>query len=172
MKKLFIFFTLFIIGCTSEVPQNMEEELAFRSDRWMKGSDWSVFWYSFQYKVYNGPAYTTHKNGERKEKGDIVNGTKSGLWSGWDEKGNLKYKGAYLLGKEDDLWKGYFSNGKTKYEGKYKSGKQIKTWKYYNKKGKMTTEETYFTCDEKCEESHWPRPCKKEGKVKSSKDFK
>ena len=172
MKKLFIFFTLFIIGCTSEVPRNMEEELAFRSDRWFKGSDWSVFWYSFQYKVYNGPAYTTHKNGERKEKGDIVNGTKSGLWSGWDEKGNLKYKGAYLLGKEDGLWKGYFSNGKTKYEGKYKSGKQIKTWKYYNKKGKMTTEETYFTCDEKCEESHWPRLCKKEGKVKSSEDFK
>ena len=96
MKKIFIFFTLFIFGCTSEVPHHMEEELAFRSDRWMKGSDWSWFWYSFQYKVYNGPAYTTHKNGERKEKGDIDNGAKSGLGSGWDEKGNLIYKGNYL----------------------------------------------------------------------------
>ena len=66
MKKIFIFFTLFIVCCTSDVPHNMEEELAYRSDRWMKGSDWSWFWYSFQYKVYNGPAYSTHKNGERK----------------------------------------------------------------------------------------------------------
>ena len=171
MKKLFIFFTLFIICCTSEVPHNMEEELAFRSDRWFKGSDWSVFWYSFQYKVYNGPAYTTHKNGERKEKGPIVNGTKSGTWSGWDDKGNLIYKGNYLEGAEDGMWKGYHSNGETKYEGRYKNGKQINTWMYYNKKGKMTTEEKYFTCDEKCEESHWPHPCKNEGKVRASKDF-
>ena len=52
-----------------------------------------------------------------------------------------------------------------------KKGKQINTWKYYNKKGKMTTEELYYTCDEKCEESHFPRPCKLEGKVKRSKDF-
>ena len=69
MKKIFIFFTLFVFSCTSEVPHNMEEELAFRSDRWMKGAEWSWFWYSYQYKVYNGPAYSNHKNGERKEKG-------------------------------------------------------------------------------------------------------
>ena len=85
MKKIFIFFTLFIFSCSSEVPHNMEGELAFRSDRWMKGSEWSWFWYSYQYKVYNGPAYSNHKNGERKEKGDIINGAKSGLWSGWDD---------------------------------------------------------------------------------------
>ena len=172
MKKLFIFFTLFIIGCSSDVPHNMEEELSERSGRWHKGSDWSGFWYSYQYKVYNGPAYTTHKNGERKEKGDIVNGAKSGVWSGWSDKGNLKYKGVYLNGAEDGIWKGYFANGKTKYEGKYKNGKQIGTWKYYNKKGKMITEEKYFTCGEKCADSHFPRACKREGKVKSSKDFK
>ncbi len=44
-------------------------------------------------KIYSGPAYLNHKNGERKEKGNIVNGAKTGVWSGWDDKGNLIYKG-------------------------------------------------------------------------------
>ena len=171
MKKLFIFFTLFIFACTSEDPHNMEGELEERSGRWMKGSEWSTFWYSYQWKVYNGPAFSLHKNGEQKEKGEIINGEKSGLWSGWDEKGNLTYKGNYLNGKEDGNWKGYHSNGKTKYEGPYKNGKQIKTWKYYNKKGKMTTEEIYYTCEEDCDKRPLSDCCKNEGKVKRSKDF-
>ena len=101
-------------------------------------------------------AFALHKNGERKEKGEIVNGAKSGVWNGWDEKGNLKYKGGYLNGKEDGKWVGYHANGKTKYEGVYKEGNQVGTWKYYNKKGKITTEEKYNA----------------EGKVVKSKDFK
>ena len=171
MKKLFIFFTLFIVCCTSETPHNMDGELEERGGRWMKGEEWSWFWYSYQYKIYSGPAYLNHKNGERKEKGDIVNGAKTGVWSGWDDKGNLIYKGNYLDGKEDGMWKGYFSNGKTKYEGEYKKGKQIETWKYYNKKGKMVTEELYFTCDEDCSKKPITDCCRKEGIVKSSKDF-
>ena len=101
-----------------------------------------------------------------------MNGAKSGLWSGWDEKGNLIYKGTYLEGKENGEWKGFHSNNKIKYEGVYKNGKQIDTWKYYNRRGKMTTEEQYFVCNEKCEEKHFPRECRLEGKVKKSKDFK
>ena len=172
MKKFFIYLLLFIISCTSEVPHNLEEELSFRSDKWMKGSEWSWFWYSYQYKVYNGPAYSNHKNGNRKEKGDILNGSKSGLWSGWDEKGNKKFKGNYLEGKEHGLWKGYHANGKIKYEGEYKNGRQIETWKYYNRKGKKTTEEVYFSCDEDCNKKPITDCCRNEGKVKKSKDFK
>ena len=112
----------------------MEGQLEERSGRWMKGSEWSTFWYSYQWKVYNGPAFSLHKNGEQKEKGEIINGEKSGLWSGWDEKGNLKYKGSYFEGNEDGEWKGYYANGKVKYEGEYKNGKQIE-WKnaYFRK---------------------------------------
>ena len=72
MKKLFIFFTLFIVCCTSDTPHNLEGELEERSGRWMKGQEWSWFWYSYQFKIYSGPAYLNHKNGETKEKGDIV----------------------------------------------------------------------------------------------------
>ena len=42
MKKLFIFFTLFIFACTSG-PSQHGGELEERSGRWMKGSEWSTF---------------------------------------------------------------------------------------------------------------------------------
>ena len=154
MKKIFTFTFLFLMSC-SETPVNMDEKLFDRGGRYITRPDYSSMWF-YNLKVYNGPAFTLHKNGERKEKGEIVNGAKSGVWNGWDEKGNLKYKGGYLNGKEDGKWVGYHANGKTKYEGVYKEGNQVGTWKYYNKKGKVTTEEKYNA----------------EGKVVKSKDFK
>ena len=154
MKKIFTFTFLFFISC-SETPVDMDEKLFDRGGRYITRPDYSSMWF-YNLKVYNGPAFSLHKNGERKEKGEIVNGNKSGVWNGWDEKGNLKYKGGYLNGKEDGKWVGYHENGKTKYEGVYKDGNQVGTWKYYNKKGKMTTEERYNA----------------EGKVVKSKDFK
>jgi antitoxin component YwqK of YwqJK toxin-antitoxin module len=141
MKKIFIYILLFFISC-SETPVDMDEKLFDRGGRFITRPDYSSMWF-YNLKVYNGPAYSNHKNGERKEKGDIVNGAKSGTWSGWDDKGNLKYKGDYLDNKEDGKWIGYHANGKTKYEGLYKDGKQIGKWKYFNKRGKITTEEEY-----------------------------
>lgn len=141
MKKIFIFSMLVFIGC-SKTPIDMDEKLFDRGGRYITRPDFSSMWF-YNLKVYNGPAFSMHKNGERKEKGDIVNGAKSGSWSGWDEKGNLKYKGDYLDNKEDGKWMGYHVNGKTKYEGLYKDGKQIGKWKYFNKRGKLTTEEEY-----------------------------
>ena len=141
MKKIFIYLLFFFISC-SETPVDMDEKLFDRGGRFITRPDYSSMWF-YNLKVYNGPAFNTHKNGERKEKGDIVNGAKSGTWSGWDDKGNLKYKGDYLDNKEDGKWMGYHANGKTKYEGLYKEGKQIGKWKYFNKRGKITTEEEY-----------------------------
>lgn len=153
MKKTYFLFLFFLVGC-SETPVNIDEKLFERGGRYITRPDYSSMWF-YNLKVYNGPAFSIYKNGERREKGEIVNGAKSGVWTGWDEKGNIKYKGSYLIGKEDGKWLGYHANGKTKYEGLYKDGKQIGTWKYYNKKGKISTEEKYNN----------------EGKVIKSKDF-
>ena len=141
MKKIFIFSMLVFIGC-SKTPVDMDEKLFDRGGRYITRPDFSSMWF-YNLKVYNGPAFSMHKNGERKEKGDIVNGAKSGSWSGWEEKGNLQSKGDSLDNKEDGKWMGYHVNGKTKYEGLYKDGKQIGKWTYFNKRGKLTTEEEY-----------------------------
>ena len=41
---------------------------------------------------------------------------------------------------------------KKKYDGVYSNGFQTGVWNYYNKNGKKRLEETYFTCEEPCEE--------------------
>ena len=83
MKKIFTFTFLFLISC-SETPVNMDEKLFDRGGRYITRPDFSSMWF-YNLKVYNGPAFSLHKNGERKEKGEIVNGAKSGVWSGWDD---------------------------------------------------------------------------------------
>ena len=123
-----------------------------------------------------------YDNGQIKLKGRYSGGLANGYWIYFHQNGQMKARGRYYKAKDNKLtdmiedgrvgkWVFWFNNGTKKMTGIYKNGKQVNTWKYYNKKGKMTTEETYFTCDEKCEESHFPRPCKKEGKVRTSKDF-
>jgi len=166
---LFIIFFLLLSAC-SDKPVDMDQALFERGGRWITRPDFHTFWF-YNLKVYNGPAHSFHSNGEKKEEGLIDNGAKSGIWSGWTEKGKLLYKGGYINSQEDGIWKGYHRNGKVKYEGKYKMGKQVGEWKYYNRKGKLKTEEVYYLCDEKCEEVHYPRECNREGRIKSSKDF-
>ena len=162
--------SLVFVSC-SDKPVNMDTQLYELAGKYLTKADFSTIPF-YNKRVYYGPAYSLHKNGEKKEKGDIINGAKSGIWSGWDDKGNLKFKGSYFEGNEDGPWKGYHANGKIKYEGEYKNGKQIETWKYYNKRGKMITEEVYYTCDEDCTKQPIPDWCRNEGKVKKSKNFK
>ena len=44
-------------------------------------------------------------------------------------------------------------------------------WTYYNNSGKKTSEEIYSVCDEQCADEHFPIPCMREGKIKTSKEF-
>ena len=169
MKKSLLLLALLTFGC-SKKPVDMDEVLFDRADRWITNSNYSSFFF-YNIKVYNGPAFTKHSNGEKKEKGEIKNGYKAGIWSGWDKDGNKRYSGSYRFGQEHGSWIGWHKNGKKKYEGEYKKGKQIDIWTYYNKGGKKTTEEIYIVCDEQCEDEHYPIPCLREGKIKTSKEF-
>ena len=170
MRKILIFISLVIVSC-SDKPVNMDTQLYELAGKYLTKADFSTIPF-YNKRVYYGPAYSLHKNGEKKEQGQFEFGYKTGVWSGYDKKGNLIYKGGYLNGLEDGLWKGYHKNGKLKYEGKYKAGKQTGKWEYYNIKEKLDTEEIYFSCDAKCEEKHWPKACTIEGKIKSSKNIK
>ena len=169
MNKILVFLVLLIVGC-SKKPVDMDDVLFDRAGRWITKDNYSSF-FIYNLKVYNGPAYNTHRNGNKKERGQLNNGYKSGVWTGWDKDGNKRYAGSYEYGQEHGNWIGWHTNGKKKYEGEYKKAKQIGKWTYYNKGGKKTTEETYFICDEKCENEHIPRPCKREGKIVESKEF-
>ena len=169
MKHIILLIAILFVGCSKE-PKEMEAVLFERSGQWITNDDYSDFFF-FNRKVYNGPAYMLHRNGQKKEEGTLKNGYKSGTWTGWDKEGNKKYSGPYEYGMEQGSWTGFHINGKKKYEGDFDKGFQIGKWTYYNDQGKKNLEEIYFVCDEKCEEEHSPRECHRKGKVKQSKEF-
>ena len=45
-----------------------------------------------------------HANGQKSKEGNIINGKSEGLWTEWDEGGNVVSQGNYLLGKKDGPW--------------------------------------------------------------------
>ena len=169
MKKLFPFFLVLIAGCSSD-PVNMDEVLFERAGQYITDNNYSSFFF-FNLKVYNGPAYTLHKNGKKKEEGKLKNGFQSGLWTAWDDEGNKWFSGAYEHGKEHGKWVGWHPNGNKKYEGIYENGFQAGKWTYYNEAGKKNLEEIYFFCTEECADSHYKMDCSRMGKVKESKKF-
>ena len=146
MKITLGLFLIIITGCSSDTPVNVDEVLIEKTNgRFMKLTN---------QKVYSGPVFKLYKSGEKREEGNIKNGWKTDVWTGYYKNGSKKFVGEYKNGKEDGKWMGYYRSGEKKYEGKYFKGFQVDLWNYYNKSGKKTLEENYFTCDEPCEEPH------------------
>ena len=141
MKYLLFSFIIVFFSCSDE-PVNMEEVLFERGGQYITADNFSPYFF-FNQKVYNGPAYTKYRTGEKREQGILKNGFKSGSWTGWDKEGNKRFTGEYKEGKENGLWVGFHPNGKKKYEGKYTNGLQTGNWFYFNKEGKKELEESY-----------------------------
>ena len=109
MKYLLLFFILAFFSCSDE-PVNMEEVLFERGGQYITADNFSPYFF-FNQKVYNGPAYTKYRTGEKREQGILKNGFKSGSWTGWDKKGNKRFIGEYKEGKEDGAWVGFHPSG-------------------------------------------------------------
>ena len=88
MKKSLLLLALLTFGC-SKKPVDMDEVLFDRADRWITNSNYSSFFF-YNIKVYNGPAFTKHSNGEKKEKGEIQGNNKE------KERERKEYKEMYL----------------------------------------------------------------------------
>jgi len=148
----------------------MDKVLFERAGQYITNDDYHAFFF-FNRKVYNGPGFTLHKNGKKKEEGNLKNGFQDGVWKAWDDEGNKRFEGSYLRGQEHGKWVGYHTNGQKKYEGVYEFGHQAGKWTYFNSSGKKELEEVYFVCNDACEETHFPNPCTRKGKVKSEQKF-
>jgi len=157
------------MSCSSE-PVDMDKVLFERAGKYITNDDYHSFFF-FNQKVYNGPAYKLHKNGKKKEEGQLSNGLKEGVWNAWNKDGKKWYVGSYSRGQEHGKWVGYHTNGEKKYEGTYEQGFQAGKWVYYNASGKKELEEMYLSCNDACQKSHHPHPCTRKGKVKSEQKF-
>ena len=58
-----------------------------------------------------------HDNGQKSKEGNMLDGQPEGLWTHWDEGGNVVSQGNYIKGNKDGAWIEYHSNGSLK--GKY-----------------------------------------------------
>ena len=143
--KILLLFLVFILGCSSSDPVNVDKVLIEK----MNGR-----FFKTPTRVYSGPGFKLYKNGKKKEEGKIKNGWRTETWTGYYENGSKMYVGDYEEGKEEGKWTGYFVSGEKKYDGVYSNGFQTGVWNYYNKSGEKRLEETYFTCEEPCEEPH------------------
>ncbi len=171
MRKKLLLSIIFVFSCSGD-PVNMDEKLFDRAGQWITNDDFSSFFY-YNQKVYSGPGFILHRNGKKKEEGNIKRGFKTGVWTGWDEDGKKKFSGEYLKGVYNGKWEGWYPNGNKKYEGNYDDGLQVGLWTYYDEKGKKNLEETYFTCTEKCAESHSKpiRACPFKGQISEEKKY-
>ena len=168
MKKLLSILGLTIMACSSKTPVDMDQVLFERGGQYIttKGYNTSLLGFLYNEKVYNGPGFFKHRNGEKREQGPLKNGFRSGVWTGWDNEGKKKFSGEYQRGRPHGEWTGFHANGKKKYQGNYKYSFQVGKWTYFNSKGSKTLEENYFNCDDECDESHPDI-----GKLVDSKNF-
>ena len=85
MKRVLSIVIVFLCGC-SDKPVDMDAVLYDRSGQYITGDNYSNFFF-YNQKVYNGPAFNRFRSGEKREQGMLKNGFKSGVWTGWNKKG-------------------------------------------------------------------------------------
>jgi len=64
-------------------------------------------------------------NGYKKSEGTLLDGKEDGLWTYWDEKGEMSEEGTFKDGKKDGLWTYWDERGQKESEITFKDGEQI-----------------------------------------------
>ena len=76
-----------------------------------------------------------YPNGQLKAVGNMKDGKRHGLWTGYNEQGQVKSRGEFINGLQEGPTVVFHDNGKIYYTGSYKQGTQIGVWKFYDEQG-------------------------------------
>jgi antitoxin component YwqK of YwqJK toxin-antitoxin module len=63
-----------------------------------------------------------HDNGQKSKEGNMLDGQPEGLWTHWDEGGNVVSQGNYIKGNKDGAWIEYYENGQKRIERIFDNG--------------------------------------------------
>ena len=74
-------------------------------------------------------------NGVIKAEGNMKDGKRHGLWTGYNDKGKVKSRGEFINGVQQGPTVVFHDNGTIFYNGTYKDGKQVGIWKFYDNEG-------------------------------------
>lgn len=111
-----------------------------KKDHFVKGNKIKLNIFS-----YEKPMMTEEKwsNGNIKAKGLMACGSKSGVWSYFNEKGDLVEKYALVKEKKEGIYQDFHTNGNVKNEGLYDNDSRKGDWKSYHSTGELAGEVSY-----------------------------
>lgn len=75
-------------------------------------------------------------NGVKKAEGNMKDGKRHGLWTGYNDKGMVKSRCEYVNGVTQGPTVVFHDNGAVYYSGDYKDGKQVGKWRFFDEQGK------------------------------------
>ncbi|WP_243456856.1 toxin-antitoxin system YwqK family antitoxin [Polaribacter batillariae] len=78
-----------------------------------------------------------YKNGQLKQEGWLLNGTKVDYWKYYYKNGSLKKEGRFKNNFEVKYWYFYRPNSNVEKEGHFKKGKKYNWWLFYDEKGNI-----------------------------------
>lgn len=143
IQIIFLFSFIFLISCGHD---REKPTAVYGEEIVIKRYDDSTKMIVIQYKkVDTTYAFKTYfyRNGKTYMSGELHNGFRNGVWSAWDENGNLLTNGTYVDGVDQGLKTVYYLNGNKRYEGQMKSNKRVGVWKFWDEKGKFLKEIDY-----------------------------
>jgi len=136
MKKLLSLVLLFLIGCSSPEPINIE--MLIERD--------GVYYTKDTNQPYSGPVFTLYEEkfgSGIKDEYTLVDGYIDGSYKGYDTQGQLEFEGNMKDGSLDGTNKWYNGKGQLIKEKTYKDGKIIGIDKRYYDNGQLKEERTY-----------------------------
>jgi len=150
---LFIFLSLFLIGCKSyHSTQNIytEEGLIYKegeeapfTGRILDTLDTKIIEYEVRNGLKNGEFCLTSTSGKVAVYGSIKNNMNVGRWKYFYDSGNLESSGGFRDDKPNGKWTWFYENGVVKGDGYFIEGYKIGRWCAYSTKGILTSAITY-----------------------------
>lgn len=148
MKRYYyisILITLFFVSCTKEIvitEDQLPEDVFYLSQEIKPYTGKCLIYYKdteqvkeelhFKNGILEGKRLAFYQNGSIKTKGFYIDGKMTGLWSGWDKKGNRIFEVEYYNDSLEGKCKLWSESGKIIRSGTYKSNIKLNDWVYNN----------------------------------------
>ncbi len=94
-------------------------------------------------RLQTGPWVYFHANGAKKAEGPWVQDKQEGLWTWWNDQGQVEIRGSYLHGLRTGPWERFHPSGSSSATGAYQDDRQHGLWTYRDPAGQMRSRGTF-----------------------------
>ena len=138
-KAIFLFFVLFVIGCSNTETIEVKNE---------NGVVVEVYTRNKKDFAKEGIYKTFDEEGKLTEEAFYKNDTLNGLRKIFFENGNVAAEEIYANGLFEGVYKGYYQDGKPELEGNYVKNEMVGVWKRFYPTGQLMEEVMFSSNNE------------------------